>query len=390
MVSSRHIAFIRLKAWPLANLIVEGVLKEQFPDHEVDIIDISSLVRRRPDLVLVNSIATTLLYGKEIAQGRKKFRLAFWRTPYIFRQVRRLVQKRIAQGAYVFTFQMQSLFDASTPGVPHFVYTDHTHLENLQYETAGRPNLYSPRWVELEREIYQNAAITFVRSSNVRRSLIENYGCAPGKAELVYAGSNVKVTPVKTSNTDYAQPTILFVGLDWKRKGGPDLVKAFRIVLEKCPDAKLIIVGASPDLNVPNCKVIGKVPPDELDGYYQEASVFCLPTYQEPFGIVFIEAMTARLPIVATRVGAIPDFVEEDKNGWLIVPGDIQGLADNLIRLLQNPQLCKTFGEHSFELTLDRYSWKVVGERFKTSIVNCIDQKHPSDQEDVLELQEMK
>ena len=389
MDRGRRLAFIRPKAWPLANLIVEGVLKEQFPDHEVDIVDISALVRRRPDLVLVNSIATTLLYGKEIAQGRKKFRLAFWRTPFIFRQVRRLVQKRIAQGAYDFTFQMQSLFDASTPGTIHFVYTDHTHLENRRYESTGRPNMYSPRWIELEREIYQNAAITFVRSSNVRHSLIEEYGCAPDKAELVYAGSNAKVSPIKTAKTDYAQPAILFVGLDWKRKGGPDLVAAFQLVLEKCPEATLTIVGASPDLHVPNCTVVGKVPPEELNRYYQEASVFCLPTYQEPFGIVFIEAMTARLPIVATRVGAIPDFVEEGKNGWLIVPGDIQALADRLLRLLQNPQICKTFGEHSFELTQERYSWKVVGERFKSSILHAIDRRHPSDPAGVSEYQEM-
>src|SRR5512139_1042349 len=119
MDKGKRIAFIRPKEWPLANRIVEGVLRQQFPDHEVDTIDISSLVRRRPGLILVNSIATALLYGKDIAQRRKKFRLAFWRTPYIFRQVRRLVQKRIAEGTYAFTFQMQSLFDASTPGIPH-------------------------------------------------------------------------------------------------------------------------------------------------------------------------------------------------------------------------------------------------------------------------------
>ena len=117
MDKAKRIAFIRPKAWPLANQIVAGVLREQFPDHEVDVVEISTLVRRRPDLVLVNSIATILLYGKDIAQGRKKFRLAFWRTPFIFRQVRRLVRRRITHGGYAFTFQMQSLFDASTPGI---------------------------------------------------------------------------------------------------------------------------------------------------------------------------------------------------------------------------------------------------------------------------------
>ncbi len=192
MNKGKWIAFIRPRAWPLANRIVEGVLREQFPDHEVDVIDITSLVKRRPHIILANSLATTLLYGKEIAQHRKKFRLAFWRTPFIFRQVRRLVQKKVAERTYTFTFQMQSMFDASTPGIPHFVYTDHTHLENRRYSSHGRANLYSSRWIELEKEVYRNSALNFLRSSNVRRSVVEEYGCPPEKAVLVYAGSNVK------------------------------------------------------------------------------------------------------------------------------------------------------------------------------------------------------
>jgi glycosyltransferase involved in cell wall biosynthesis len=389
MDKGKHIAFIRPKAWPLTNRIVAGVLREQFPEHEIDIIDVSSLVSRRPDLVLVNTIATVLLYGKEIAQGRKKFRLAFWRTPFIFRQVRKLLQKRIAQGSYAFTFQMQSLFDASTPGIPHFVYSDHTHLENRRYSPNGQANLYSPRWIELERQIYQNAAITFVRSLNVRRSLMEDYRCSPDQAVLIYAGSNARISTIKTANIDYTLPAILFVGLDWERKGGPDLVQAFKIVREQLPAARLTIVGAEPDLQLAGCEVIGKVPPEALDKYYQQASVFCLPTYLEPFGIVFIEAMTARLPIVATRVGAIPDFVEAGKNGFLVEPGDIPGMANALLQLLQNPALSRSYGEHSFKLTRERYSWEAVGKKFKDNILPTLHRSHPRKPETVSNLQEI-
>src|SRR5215216_3958178 len=106
MDKRKRIAFIRPKAWPLANRIVDGVIQQQFPDYAVDVIDISTLIRKRPDIVLVNSIATALLYGKDIAQRRKKFRLAFWRTPYIFRQVQQLVRKIISAGEYSFSFQM--------------------------------------------------------------------------------------------------------------------------------------------------------------------------------------------------------------------------------------------------------------------------------------------
>lgn len=202
----------------------------------------------------------------------------------------------------------------------------------------------------------------------MQRSLLEDYGCAAEKVRLVYAGSNSPISSKKIKNVHYTDPHILFVGFDWIRKGGPDLIEAFKLVLEKYPNAKLTIVGARPDLNVPNCEVVGPRRSDELDIYYQSASVFCLPTRLEPFGIAFLEAMKARLPIVATRVGAIPDFVEEGKNGWLVEPGDITGLADALLKALLNPNLARKFGKRSYEMIEERYTWESVGERLRQHI----------------------
>lgn len=348
--------------------MVDGVIKQQFPNHELDVFDVSRMVKNRPDIVLVNSFVTLLLYGVDIARRRKKFRLSFWRTPYIFRKIRELVQRELTKEDYCFSFQMQSLFDASVRGLPHFVYTDHTHLENRHYSAGSRNNLYSPSWIELEKSTYHNATLNFVRSSNVQRSMIEDYDCASEHVRLVYAGSNAPVSSEKMVNIHYTVPHILFVGFDWLRKGGPDLVEAFKIVQQKIPDARLTVVGANPQLNIPNCEVIGPGRPEELDQYYQRASVFCLPTYREPFGIVFLEAMKARLPIVATRVGAIPDFVEEGGNGWLVEPGDITGLANALIRLLQNPHTARKLGERSHQIIEERYTWEAVGNRLRQEI----------------------
>lgn len=374
MKIKQRIAFIRPKAWPLANRIVDGVIKEQFPDHALDVYDVSQMIKQRPDIILLNSIATFAHYGPDIARRRKRFRLAFWRTPYIFRQIKRLVKEQISKDEYCFSFQMQSLFDASRSGLPHFVYTDHTHLENLHYTANGRETLYSGRWIELERSIYHNATLNFVRSSNVRRSMIHDYHCSVDKVRLVYAGSNAAVNSQKTENVDYTDPHILFIGFDWQRKGGADLVEAFKLVLEKCPNAHLTIVGAKPDLHIPNCTVIGRGEPEDLDRYYQRASVFCMPTYREPFGIVFIEAMAAHLPIVATRVGAIPDFVEEGRNGWLVEPGNVKGIADALIKLLTDPSMSRKFGERSYQIIQERYSWEAVGKRFQEDICNSLNE----------------
>jgi glycosyltransferase involved in cell wall biosynthesis len=368
MAARKRIAFIRPNKWPLANTKVQEEVKKQFPDYEVDVIDIKPLVKRNPALLLINSLWTLILYSFDILTGNKKFLEAFWFTPYIFLSVKRLLGQRLSKSEYLFTFQMQSLFDCSLPQVPHFVYTDHTYLANLRYRDFNANKLVSRKWLELEKQIYDNATITFVRSSNIQQSLIEQYHYPAERVICVYAGSNVKSDGDTTGQKSYTEKSILYVGIDWKRKGGPELVDAFQMVLAKHPDASLTIVGANPKVEVPNCTVLGRIPPEEVAQYYEKATVFCLPTHLEPFGIAFLEAMHARLPVIGTRIGAIPDFVHDGWNGILIEPGDEQGLAEALIKLLDSPDQCRKFGERGFALAKEQYSWEAVGRRLHQHI----------------------
>ena len=150
------------------------------------------------------------------------------------------------------------------------------------------------------------------------------------------------------------------------------LVEAHKKVLKMHPDAQLTIVGCSPKIDVPNCIVVGKVPLREVNKYYESASIFCLPSKSEPFGIVFIEALSHKLPIVATNIGAIPDFVESGDNGYLVQPDDIDHLAEVLIDLVGNPEKCQAFGERGYRIAMDRYSWDKVGFRMKQHIDEII------------------
>ena len=370
MIDRNRIAFIRPNSWPLANTKVEEEIKKQFLDHEVDVINIKPLVKQHPGIVLINSLCTLILYGFDIVIGHKRFIDAFWHTPYIFSSVKRLVEQRLSNSKYLFTFQMQSLFDCSIPQVPHFVYTDHTHLANLSYIDFNTKRFFSQKWIELEKQIYNNATSTFVRSSNIQQSLIEHYQYPPERAICVYAGNNVSIDNDTARKKSYTDKNILYVGIDWKRKGGPELVNAFKLILMQHPAASLTIVGANPMIDVPNCIVLGKIPPEELARYYEKATIFCMPTHVEPFGIVFLEAMQARLPIVGTRVGAIPDFIQDGWNGFLVEPGDVQGIAEALMKLLNNPDQCREFGERGLAIAKERYSWESVGRRLHQQILD--------------------
>lgn len=368
------IAFIRPKPWPLANIKVAEALARQFPDHDMEVIDIEDLVRDKTIFLAINTLLVCLTYGWGMITGAKKFKEAFWRTSYMFKTVKKLLKKRLSNHNYSFTFQMQSLFDCSLQGVPHFIYTDHTHMANVFYPNFDVKKLYPGKWVGLEKEVYTNASKIFVRSSNIQKSLIEQYQQPVEKVICVYAGNNIETDNSAIEEKSYTGKNILFVGIDWERKGGPDLIEAFKLVLRKHPSATLTIAGAKPNLEMNNCKVLGKISPAELDTHYNAATLFCMPTRVEPFGIAFLEAMQARLPIIGTNVGAIPDFLQNDWNGILVEMGDIQGIADGIIRLLDNPDLCRMYGERNINLINERYSWQAVSRKFHTHITNHISQ----------------
>jgi glycosyltransferase involved in cell wall biosynthesis len=357
------------------------VLKDAFPGHEIKILDVYNKIKTRPAIIAQNSLEVVKLYGREILTRKKRFKRSFWRTPFIFHQMRKLIHELLGNEPYLFTFQMQSLFDASIEGIAHFMYTDHTHLANLSYPGFDRSGLFSREWIELEKKIYQNASRVFVRSTNILTSVMNDYGIPPSRAICAYAGSNAVEQMGQMDLARYQKKHILFVGIDWERKGGLDLVKAFELVRRSHPDAVLTIVGSSPKVDIPNCQVVGRVPVDKVGKYFQEASIFCLPTRLEPFGIVFVEAMSSGLPIVASNVGAIPDFVQDGTTGFLVHPGDVQGIANALMALLSNPQKCQQFGERAYRLAQTRYSWNAVGALIRQHILETIQGNTPGNED---------
>ncbi len=367
---------VLIRVWPFPPIAasVSRLLATSFPEFALDTIDIVPLVKSRKDILIINTLATIKAYGVPILLGKGRFKVFFWGTPFIFRAVSTLLKELLSQQReeIIFTFQLQSLFDTSQFGIPHFVYTDHTLLANLAYPGFDRASLYLPAWIELERNIYQNASCVFTRSHNISRSLTEQYNCPTEKVLCVYAGSNTPVSTDELDNDGYRNKNILFVGADWERKGGPVLVEAFLKVAQAHPDSHLTIVGCSPKVKHPQIDVVGRVPVQDVHKYFNRASVFCLSTRREPFGVVFVEALSYRLPIIATRVGATPDFVLEEENGYLVETDDSEGLARSLMKLIGNPALCRAFGDKSLQLAREKYNWQSVGSAIRTRVLSTL------------------
>jgi glycosyltransferase involved in cell wall biosynthesis len=353
------------------NRSIIAQLKKYFPDADVELFDVLPLIRRDYPFLFVNMLYVFKEYFFDFITFRKSIRdikYYFLGTTYIFKKLSSLIKEHVADRKYRFIMQSQCMCDSSVVGnTPVFIYTDHTSLFNLKYRfTSPHKYLRTKSYIALEKQAYESAASVLVMSRNIQESLIEQYGIDPAKVHQVYVGTNTPL-PESVDESKYLNQNIIFVGKDWERKGGPVLVEAFKKIQKELPDAKLTIVGCKPDIHVKNCIIVGDVSLKEVAYHYNKASVFCLPTKREPFGIVFLEAMFNKLPIVTNNMGAAPYLVQPDRNGYLI-ENDADQYARVLIGLLANPEKCRAFGEASYAIAKSKYTWDNVGKLMYTHI----------------------
>jgi glycosyltransferase involved in cell wall biosynthesis len=372
------ILFLKYGSFSLINDSIYKILQTEFKEDEIDIIDVKEIWKKELGYYryFINIFYFISEYSRDFIAGNKKRNeliLWFFGTSYISLQTSKYIRELVKGKDYKFSFQTQTLFNGKLAGIPHFIYTDHTTKTNLLYPDINpRQYIRSDRFIKLaENKIYQDADMIFTCGSLITYSLLNQYNIPKEKVLTAFAGTNVKGHYVQNDNK-YASKNILFVGVEWERKGGPILLKVFEKVLQKHKDASLTIVGCSPEnVSLPNCTVVGKISPDKLAKYYNEAAIFCLPTLREPFGIVFVEAMHYKLPIVANNIGSIPDMVINDFNGFLI-DNDIEGYATVLCELFDDPKKCKEFGENGFKYAQSKFTWELVGQTIKEQIIKYV------------------
>ncbi len=96
---------------------------------------------------------------------------------------------------------------------------------------------------------------------------------------------------------------------------------------------------------------------------FREADIFVLPSYSEGFSTAILEAMAAALPVVVTRVGAVPDVIQEGVNGYIIEPGDVGALRDRLERLIQDRDLRLTIGKRNRDKCREEFLIEASAQR---------------------------
>lgn len=367
----KKILFIKLGSFSYINDQVYKYMELVFMEFKIDVIDVKQLLKTanfKSKMKLLVEVFRIYKIRRNLSLKKIKTNLSL--TPFFWELTNKLIKSKIKGNEYIFSIQTQSSYNGKVADCPHYVYTDHTHLVNLNYPEFDKNKLNDDYWIEKERDLYKKAKGVFTMSNHVRDSLLNQYQCDPKKVHCVFAGASVFQEDITFGIERYKKKNILFVGVDWERKGGPELIEAFKLVLKKHPDAKLNIVGCFPKIDLPNVQVIGRVPIEEVVNYYKDASIFCMPSKREPFGIVYLEALAYKLPIIALDIGALPDFVSNSENGFLVKFNDIKDLADKLNFLLTNPELCQRMGGIGYEKVKTRYQWNISIENIKQVIFN--------------------
>ncbi|MDY6930442.1 MAG: glycosyltransferase family 4 protein [Halobacteriota archaeon] len=247
---------------------------------------------------------------------------------------------------------------------PKFIYIDFTTiLSEREHVPWARFRSKSERnsWINLERKTCNNATGIFTFSEYVKKSVIGDYGVPEDKVTTVYSGVNLKELPILEK--DHNSKKILFVGLDFDRKGGQTLIKAFKEVKKEIKDAELIIVGSKPNVSIGGINVKGFIDRIELLQLHRHVSLFAMPSICDPFPNVFLEAMAYKTPCIGSTASGIPEMIEDGKSGLLVEPNDYKQLAEKIIYLLEDENQLKKMGERGRKRVEKYFTWDLVVDR---------------------------
>jgi alpha-maltose-1-phosphate synthase len=293
-------------------------------------------------------------------------------------------------------------------GVP-FVLTTHS-LEPLRAWKAEQLGSGYAMSSWMERTAILDADAVIAVSQGTKADIQKAYpDVDPDRIHVIYNGIDLAEYQ-KTSETkaltdhgvDPAVPYVLFVGRITRQKGVTHLVDAIRYLPT---DTQIVLCAGAPDTpeiatelrekvdaarnDHPRIIWIEKmVSRQETIQLYSHARVFCCPSVYEPFGIINLEAMACRAPVVASATGGIKEVVVDDKTGYLVpfdqdpvtsFPRDpvkfAQDLAARINELLRHPEKCKRFGDAGRQRVEDIFSWTAIAHQTIDLYKRLIDQK---------------
>ena len=217
-------------------------------------------------------------------------------------------------------------------------------------------------------------------SQYMKDEVCSHFSLPNDKVEIINNGvkeENFDSNPPESFRDNYARPEeqiVYFIGRLVREKGVHVLINAAQEVLAHNHNVKFIISGEGPaqmwledqarSLGIRE-KVLftGYADKKLRNNLYQIADVAAFPSLYEPFGIVSLEAMVTKTPVVVSDVGGFSEIVEHNLNGLKVYPGDSASLAHNLLRVLSEQNLAANLIANAYQEVKTEYNWQTIAKK---------------------------
>ncbi len=231
------------------------------------------------------------------------------------------------------------------------------------------------------RRAFKHATAVVTWCGWARDSLVRDYGVPEELITVIPPGVDLAQWPRRSGDDRLRsslerKPRLLFVGGEFERKGGEILLDCFNRYLQD--DCELHIVTQSPVPPSRNVYIYHNVTAnsDTLLRLYSEADIFVFPTLADCAPLAIPEAMAASLPIVTTRVAAIPEMVSDGEQGYLVEPGESDALAHALMTLIDRPDLRARMGDRGRARVEAFYDARANAHRLLNVLKSATDGAH--------------
>ncbi|HCM38232.1 TPA: hypothetical protein DIS61_06290 [Patescibacteria group bacterium] len=252
-----------------------------------------------------------------------------------------------------------------------------THGSDLHYLERDR------RFIGLIKDAVRVSALVTANSNFTRRWFLKMFGTEwsrkirtiPGGVYIEeYQGNQEMRAKIDQKFGLKGKKVVLFTGRLTVHKGVEYLIKAARQI-----NGEVLILGDGPErpyleslikqYNLTNTRILGYMSPKQqvnFREFYSRADVYVAPsTWNEPLGLVILEAMAAKTPVIASRSGGITSLVKDGYNGYLVRARNAQEIAEKVNTLLANDELRRKMGERSYQVVSQKYTWEKLAERFE-------------------------
>jgi glycosyltransferase involved in cell wall biosynthesis len=258
-----------------------------------------------------------------------------------------------------------------------------THAAGL-VRLPGHAASFAYHHLAWERPLLRRCDAVIAVSDEVRRSVVRWLGVPRERIDVVPNGVDVDAFARdagaraslrhRLGIAPHAR-LLLFLSSVTRDKGLDVLLRALPRVLATQPDARLVVAGGGDHLDEARALTArlglagvvtfaGQVPHDETVAYFSACDAFVLPTLrQEGMPFAILEAMAARAPVVASRIGGVPSAVNDGETGLLVRPGDVNDLARAVLRVLDEPALAARLAQRARERATEAFSVDVMVRR---------------------------